>query len=77
MSNKPKCKLTGQDGNIFNLMAVVKKALVDAGITEINGFEYTIKDTKKLEDEANQKAINDYSENQRINKNHLCFSSFP
>ena len=31
MSNKPKCKLTGQDGNIFNLMAVVKKALVDAG----------------------------------------------
>ena len=35
------------------------KALVDAGITEINGFEYTIKDTKKLEDEANQKAIND------------------
>ena len=35
------------------------KAAVDAGITEINGFEYTIKDTKKLEDEANQKAIND------------------
>ena len=30
MSNKPKCKLTGQNGNIFNLMAVVKTALVDA-----------------------------------------------
>ena len=43
----------------FSLIEKLTTAAVDAGITEINGFEYTIKDTKKLEDEANQKAIND------------------
>ena len=44
---------SGDGGQLYGTAAV------DAGITEINGFEYTIKDSKKLEDEANQKAIND------------------
>lgn len=29
---KPKCKLIGKDGNIFNLMGLASKALRDAGM---------------------------------------------
>ncbi len=32
--NKPKCKLVGEDGNIFNLMGVASKALKEAGLKE-------------------------------------------
>jgi hypothetical protein len=28
---KPKCKLIGKDGNIFNVIGLVKKALIKAG----------------------------------------------
>ncbi len=28
---KPKCKLTGADGNIFNLIGLARKALREAG----------------------------------------------
>lgn len=31
---KPSCKLTGEDGNIFNLVAIARKALVAAGEPE-------------------------------------------
>lgn len=30
-AEKPKCKLVGQDGNIFNLGAIVSRALKNAG----------------------------------------------
>jgi hypothetical protein len=32
--NKPKCKLTGQDGNVFNLIGIVKRTLEKAGLEE-------------------------------------------
>ncbi len=28
---KPKCKLVGEDGNIFNLMGIASRALKEAG----------------------------------------------
>jgi hypothetical protein len=28
---KPKCKLTGKDGNVFNIIGLVQRALKDAG----------------------------------------------
>jgi hypothetical protein len=28
MSYKPKCKLTGENGNVFNLISLAKKALI-------------------------------------------------
>lgn len=31
---KPKCKLSGQDGNIFNLVGVAKRALEKANMNE-------------------------------------------
>ncbi len=31
---KPKCKLTGQDGNIFNLVGIAKRALEKADMKE-------------------------------------------
>lgn len=31
MIEKPKCKLIGEDGNIFNLMGIASKALKRAG----------------------------------------------
>jgi hypothetical protein len=31
---KPKCKLVGKDGNIFNLMGIASKALKEAGLKE-------------------------------------------
>jgi len=31
---KPKCKLSGRDGNIFNLIGIAKAALVKAGQKE-------------------------------------------
>ena len=34
MSMKPKCKLIGEDGNIFNLMGLASKALKAAGKPE-------------------------------------------
>ena len=37
---KPKCKLTGADGNIFNLMGLARKALREAGQREL-GEEMT------------------------------------
>lgn len=32
MTMKPKCKLIGEDGNIFNLMGIASKALKSAGM---------------------------------------------
>ena len=32
--NKPKCKLIGQDGNIFNLMSIASRTLKSAGLKE-------------------------------------------
>ncbi len=32
--NKPKCKLIGEDGNIFNLMGIAHKILKEAGMEE-------------------------------------------
>ena len=32
--NKPKCKLVGEDGNIFNLMGIASKALKEAGLED-------------------------------------------
>ena len=29
---KPKCKLSGQDGNVFNLIGLARKALVKKGL---------------------------------------------
>ena len=37
---KPKCQLTGADGNIFNLMGLARKALREAGQREL-GEEMT------------------------------------
>jgi hypothetical protein len=31
---KPKCKLIGEDGNIFNLMGIASRTLKKAGLTE-------------------------------------------
>lgn len=31
---KPKCKLIGEDGNIFNLCAVASRALKEAGLRD-------------------------------------------
>ena len=31
MPDKPKCKLIGQNGNVFNIIGLVKKALKDSG----------------------------------------------
>ncbi len=31
---KPKCKLIGEDGNIFNLMAIASKTLKEAGMKD-------------------------------------------
>jgi single-stranded DNA-binding protein len=31
MNNKPKIKLTGQDGNVFNLIAIASRALKKSG----------------------------------------------
>ena len=29
---KPKCELTGKDGNVFNLIGIARKSLVKAGM---------------------------------------------
>jgi len=34
MSNKPKCKLIGQDGNVFNIIGIVAKTLKRAGLKQ-------------------------------------------
>lgn len=31
---KPKCKLVGQDGNIFNLVGIASQLLKNAGLTD-------------------------------------------
>ena len=31
---KPKCKLIGENGNIFNLMGIASRTLKDAGLEE-------------------------------------------
>lgn len=31
---KPKCKLIGEDGNIFNLMGIASRTLKEAGMKE-------------------------------------------
>ncbi len=31
---KPKCKLIGEDGNIFNLLGIASRTLKKAGLTE-------------------------------------------
>ena len=32
--SKPKCKLLGKDGNIFNLIGIASRALKDAGLQD-------------------------------------------
>ena len=32
--NKPSCKLIGENGNIYNLMAIVRRTLINAGQNE-------------------------------------------
>ncbi|NMB35610.1 MAG: hypothetical protein GX989_04905 [Firmicutes bacterium] len=32
--NKPRCKLVGADGNIFNLMGIASRTLKDAGLEQ-------------------------------------------
>lgn len=32
--NKPKCKLIGQDGNIFNLVGLARRTLRNAGMSD-------------------------------------------
>ena len=34
MPDKPSCKLIGKDGNVFNIIALVRKALREAGQPE-------------------------------------------
>ena len=34
MRDKPTCKLIGQDGNVFNIIALVRRTLIDAGDRE-------------------------------------------
>jgi len=34
MTTKPRCKLIGQDGNVFNLIGLVSRVLKDAGLRE-------------------------------------------
>jgi len=34
MSQKPKCKLVGQDGNVFNLIGLASRTLKDSGLSE-------------------------------------------
>jgi len=34
MTTKPKCKLVGQDGNVFNLIGLANRALKDAGLRD-------------------------------------------
>jgi len=34
MENKPKVKLSGENGNVFNLMAICSKALKEAGLQD-------------------------------------------
>ena len=34
MPDKPSCKLIGKDGNVFNIIALVRKALREAGQQE-------------------------------------------
>lgn len=34
MTMKPKCKLVGEDGNIFNLMGIASRTLKKAGLTD-------------------------------------------
>ena len=49
---KPKCKLVGQDGNIFNLMGIAARTLKEAGFKE-KATEMTDRITKsKSYDEA-------------------------
>ena len=55
MSTKPKCKLVGENGNIFNLISIANRALKEAGLKE-QGNEMTIKvmNNAKSYDEALQ-----------------------
>jgi len=34
MTTKPKCKLVGKDGNVFNLIGLASRALKDAGMRD-------------------------------------------
>jgi len=34
MENKPRVKLSGENGNVFNLMAICSKALKEAGLQD-------------------------------------------
>ena len=40
--NKPKCKLIGKDGNVFNIIGLVSKALKKEGMTK-EASEFTAK----------------------------------
>ena len=42
MQNKPKCKLIGEDGNVFNLIGIVNSTLKKAGMKE-KAKEFTAK----------------------------------
>lgn len=48
---KPKCKLIGKDGNIFNLMGLASKALRDAGMgQEAKDMIKEVKEQESYED---------------------------
>ena len=50
---KPEAKLVGEDGNVFNLMAICSKALKDAGQPEVAvEMREKITKTAKSYDEA-------------------------
>ena len=50
---KPKCKLIGEDGNVFNLMGIVSKTLKEAGEPEkVNEMIQRITKEAKSYDEA-------------------------
>jgi len=40
--NKPKCKLIGKDGNVFNIIGIVSKTLKKEGMTK-EASEFTAK----------------------------------
>lgn len=51
---KPVCKLVGENGNIFNLMALARKSLRDAGMNEeADALVHQVVRQKSYEDALN------------------------
>jgi hypothetical protein len=50
--NKPKCKLTGQNGNIYNIMAIVTKTLGPDMVSESGEMVRRIVETAKSYEDA-------------------------